>query len=117
MDNIQPYKEDRPWGNFVRFTKGSQSTVKIITVKAGEAFSLQYHKNRDEFWYIISGEGIITIGKDSFPVSLKTEYTIPKNTLHRVEAGKQDVVFLEIATGNFDENDVVRVEDKYSRIK
>ncbi|MCC6448175.1 MAG: phosphomannose isomerase type II C-terminal cupin domain [Chitinophagaceae bacterium] len=114
---MKPYIENRPWGNFVRFTDSSSGTVKIITVKAGEALSLQYHKKRDEFWHIISGEGTITIGTNKFWVNAGAEYTIPKNTLHRVEAGKQNVVFLEIATGSFSEDDVVRTEDKYGRIK
>ena len=90
--------------------------MKIITVKKGEAFSLQYHNSREEHWYIISGDGIATIGQEKLNISAKKEFLIPAKTLHRIEAEKEDVVFLEVSTGNFDEKDIVRTEDKYSRV-
>ena len=112
---IEPYKEERPWGNFERFTQNASSTVKIITVKTGEAFSLQSHKNRDEFWRIISGKGMVRLNEETLPVELAKEYQVPRGTKHRVEAGSEDVVFLEISTGQFDEDDIERFEDKYGR--
>jgi len=109
------YTEERPWGNFERFTLNEKSTVKIITVKAGEAFSLQYHKEREEFWKVLSGEGVATIGNEKKEAKAGSEFFIPKGINHRME-GKGDIVFLEIALGEFDEeNDIVRVEDKYGR--
>ena len=62
---IKKYIEKRPWGKFERFTQNEKSTVKIITVKVGEKLSLQYHKQRSEFWRILSGEGKITIGEET----------------------------------------------------
>lgn len=41
------YKEERPWGNFERFTHNEISTVKILTVNPNEELSLQYHHNRE----------------------------------------------------------------------
>ncbi|HEY4501282.1 MAG TPA: hypothetical protein VJI70_03425 [Candidatus Paceibacterota bacterium] len=50
MEGLTNYKiEERPWGNFERFTLNEKTTVKIITVNAGESISLQTHENRDEF--------------------------------------------------------------------
>ena len=58
MEALTSYeKEQRPWGNFERFTLNEKTTVKIITVNAGEELSLQKHNNRTEFWKIISGSG------------------------------------------------------------
>ena len=111
---MDKYTEERPWGKFERYTHNELSTVKIITVKAGEAFSLQYHKNRDEFWRIISGAGNLTLGDDKREVQEGEEVFIPKGTNHRLE-GITDVSFMEIAFGEFDENDIVRLEDKYGR--
>jgi len=34
---------------------------------------------------------------------------------HQLEAKDDDVQFLEIAFGNFDEEDIVRIKDKYGR--
>ncbi len=49
MQGLSQYeKEERPWGNFERFTLNEQTTVKIISIKAGKAISLQTHEHRDE---------------------------------------------------------------------
>lgn len=115
MQAPKPYREERPWGEFIEFTRNTPSTVKIITVKAGEAFSLQTHTNRDEFWRIISGDGTVTIGTTSTPIGIGKDYFIPRNTLHRIEAHTSSVVVLEISFGDFDEKDITRIEDKYGR--
>ena len=40
MENLAHYaKEERPWGNFERFTLNEKTTIKIISVNAGESFS------------------------------------------------------------------------------
>jgi len=112
----KPYREQRPWGEFIKFTENSPSTVKIITVNKGESFSLQFHKSRDEFWHIISGNGIATIGKDRLEITDGKDFFVPRGVLHRIEAGEKSVVFIEIAQGAFDENDIVRTEDRYGRV-
>lgn len=111
---MKKYIEQRPWGDFERFTLNEQSTVKIITVKANQSFSLQYHNNREEFWKILKGEGLVTVGDETRKTAENEEIFIPKNTNHRME-GITDISFLEIAFGEFDENDIVRLEDKYGR--
>jgi mannose-6-phosphate isomerase-like protein (cupin superfamily) len=109
---MKTYKEARPWGEFERFTLNEPSTVKMITVNDGEEFSLQYHKNRVEFWKILTNSGTIMIGENVFNGKKGDEYIIDHNVLHRV---KGPCVFLEIATGTFDEADIVRIEDDYNR--
>ena len=111
----KPYREERPWGSFLKFTENKKSTVKIITVNAGEAFSLQHHQNREERWHIISGSGFVTVGEEKFPVEPGKEFLIKPEIDHRVEAGNENVVFLEVAVGEFSEEDIVRIKDKYGR--
>ena len=44
MEGLVNYlKEERPWGNFERFTLNEKATVKIVTVNEGESISLQTH--------------------------------------------------------------------------
>ncbi len=109
-----PYNEERPWGSFTQFTKNTPSTVKIIFVRAGEKLSLQYHKHRSEFWKILSGKGEVTIGESLFPTKKGDEFFIPKESLHRISAST-DLEILEIALGDFDEDDIVRTDDIYGR--
>lgn len=107
--------EERPWGNFERFTLNEPTTVKIITVKPNEAFSLQKHEHRGEFWRILDGSARITDGAEHKEAKVGDQFFIPEGAEHRAEAGADGVRFLEISFGQFDENDIKRLADKYGR--
>lgn len=116
VDSLSHYhKEDRPWGNFERFTLNENTTVKIITVSAREAFSLQTHANRDEYWRVLSGAGEVRVGDATREAHQGDSFFCPRGSTHRVTGGPSGVVFLEIAFGEFDESDITRLEDKYGR--
>jgi mannose-1-phosphate guanylyltransferase/mannose-1-phosphate guanylyltransferase/mannose-6-phosphate isomerase len=116
MEGLSNYERDvRPWGEFERFTLNEKTTVKIITVKPGEAFSLQSHKRRGEFWRIISGGGTITLDKEQRSIRAGDNFFSPIGHEHRMEGGPEGLQFLEIAFGEFDEADITRLEDKYER--
>ncbi len=117
MEGLNHYeKEERPWGNFERFTLNESTTVKIVTVKAGEAISLQTHEHRDEFWRVLTGSGKIMIDGTEHDAHEGDEFFSPRHAEHRVEGGPEGISFLEIAFGNFDEGDIHRLEDKYGRV-
>ena len=105
----------RPWGSFVEFTKNKLSTVKILVINPGEEFSLQFHKNREEFWHILSGAPTITIGNEEFVAKQGEEFIVKKGEKHSISAKDTEVRVLEISFGEFDENDIVRIKDKYGR--
>ena len=116
MEGLKNYeKEKRPWGDFERFTLNEPTTVKIITVKAGETFSLQTHEHRDEFWRVLKGSGKVTIDNKGHAAREGDAFFSPRRMEHRAEAGPDGLVFLEIAFGDFDEGDEHRLEDKYGR--
>ncbi len=114
---LKPYKEERPWGNFVEFTKNEASTVKIVTIHPQSALSLQSHMSRDEFWHVISGQGTFTVGEKKLSGAAGSEFFVPRGTKHRIETDSDSVVILEIAFGEFDESDITRFEDRYGRDK
>ena len=111
----EPFTEKRPWGEFRQYTSGAPVTVKTVFVKKGERLSLQYHTKRTEFWKIISGMPDVTIGDSAIRAKAGDEFFIPKKANHRIAAVGEDVSFLEIAHGDFDENDIVRIKDDYGR--
>jgi len=116
MNNtIKIYEEERPWGRFRKFVDNSVSTVKIITVSSNKRLSLQSHKKRAEFWKVISGSGVFEIDGKRYEVKREDEYNVPIEAKHRIEAGDEGMAILEIATGEFDENDITRYEDDYNR--
>lgn len=107
--------DQRPWGWFREFTLNEISTVKILGVKAGHKFSLQSHKGRDEFWRVLAGNPVVTVGDKEKVAKEGDEFYIPKETKHRIGAVENDAQVLEISFGVFDEKDEVRFEDDYGR--
>src|SRR3989344_7568240 len=107
--------EERPWGSFDRFTLNESSTVKILRLNPHMAISLQQRTKRSEFWRILSGSAIVTIGERELPGTPGIEFEIPPGTKHRIKATDTEVVWLEIALGHFDEHDEVRLEDDFGR--
>jgi mannose-1-phosphate guanylyltransferase/mannose-1-phosphate guanylyltransferase/mannose-6-phosphate isomerase len=115
-EGLNIYEEERPWGFFRRFIDNTISTVKIITIKPNEELSLQSHNKREEFWRVISGDGIFEVGDKKMIVELGSEQYISFKTKHKIKAGMDGMEVLEIALGEFDEGDIVRYEDKYGRV-
>ena len=116
MIEQKTYEEERPWGSFRQFTHNTNSTVKIIAVKPNETLSLQSHEKRAEFWHVISGSGIVEIAGEKYNAEVGAEYNIPLKTKHRLASGEFGIRVLEIATGEFKEDDIVRYEDNYGRV-
>lgn len=115
MQAPEPFREQRPWGEELWITRDRPSMVKIITVSPAEALSLQHHQNRDEYWHVLSGNGSAEIGEMKKPLSAGTDCFVPRGTNHRLTGGSEPLVLLELAFGDFDENDIVRLEDRYGR--
>jgi mannose-6-phosphate isomerase len=107
--------DERPWGAFRRFTLNEPSTVKLITVAAGEQLSLQRHRDRDELWVMLDDGLVVQIGEDTFDTVAGDEHLVPRGVTHRVSAPQQGGRFLEVAFGRFDEDDIERLEDRYGR--
>ncbi|MCX6786625.1 MAG: phosphomannose isomerase type II C-terminal cupin domain [Candidatus Kaiserbacteria bacterium] len=116
MEGLANYgKVERPWGNFERFTLNEQTTVKILTLNAGEELSLQTHEHRDEFGRVIKGSGTVHVGEKEISVREGDTFFIPRCTAHRALSDSEGLSFLEISFGDFDEEDEKRLEDQYGR--
>tara|TARA_B100000242_G_C43053446_1_gene492399 strand:+ start:3912 stop:5348 length:1437 start_codon:yes stop_codon:yes gene_type:complete len=110
-------KEHRPWGWFENLCMGQGFKVKRIFVKQGASLSLQKHKYRSEHWVIAQGEAKITIDKDVKMGKEGQSFFVPKGKIHRLEnPGNNPLIIIEIQIGSyFGEDDIIRLEDIYSR--
>ena len=105
----------KPWGKFRQYALNKKCTVKLITINPNQILSKQKHKKRSEFWVALDSNLIFEIGNKKFSAKKGQEVIIPKNTAHRVSA-KKKARFLEVSFGDFDEKDIIRLEDKYGRV-
>jgi mannose-1-phosphate guanylyltransferase len=107
--------EQRPWGKFERFTLNEKCTVKLVYLDGDKRLSLQYHDKRSEFWKVIKGPIKVQLDKETRVLQTGETITIPPKAVHRLIGAGTDGIILEISMGEFDEGDIVRLEDDYRR--
>jgi len=109
----------RPWGSFSILEDAADCKVKRLVIKPGQVLSLQMHRKRAEHWTVISGVAKVRLGDKEFLLNPNESTYIPLETQHRLEnPGSEDVHLIEVQTGGyFGEDDIIRYEDIYGRIK
>ena len=107
----------KPWGEEWWFAQTDRYAGKILVIRKGHRFSLQYHRVKHETQFVWDGRIQLEIGPD--PEHLETRILgpgavtpIPPGTYHRLQALEDSHVF-EVSTPELD--DVVRVSDDYGR--
>lgn len=109
---------NKPWGREIVLTeKDLPYTAKILEIKAGTKLSLQYHDQKVETLTLYEGQAKITIGTsidklNTTPMEPKTGYTFTPNTIHRIEAVTDCVIF-EASTPEI--GTTFRLDDDFKR--
>ena len=107
---------EKPWGGFIQYVLNQPVTVKILEIRAGEQVSYQYHHHRSELWIPLDEGACVNLdGTLQRPAPMEPVF-IPQGAKHQLIGESKDYRILEIAFGHFDEEDIVRLSDKYGRI-
>ena len=111
--------EPRPWGGYIVLLDDEKCKVKKLVINSKKRFSLQYHSKRNETWTIVKGKLKITVDKYERIYSYGETIAVPIGTVHRIEnIGDEDAEIIEVQTGTyFGEDDIVRLEDDFGRVK
>jgi mannose-1-phosphate guanylyltransferase / mannose-6-phosphate isomerase len=109
----------RPWGWYDSIDAGERFQVKRIQVKPGASLSLQMHHHRAEHWIVVSGTAEVTCGDKVILLSENQSTYIPLGEKHRLSnPGKVPLEIIEVQSGSYlGEDDIVRFEDTYGRVK
>jgi mannose-6-phosphate isomerase-like protein (cupin superfamily) len=109
---------DKPWGYELIWALTDDYCGKLLHVKAGHSLSLQFHREKDESWFVQEGRARIELGEAGQAVLAEevvgpgVAFHYPPGTVHRVTA-LEDLTILEVSTPFLD--DVVRLADAYGR--
>ncbi|WP_205687522.1 cupin domain-containing protein [Cellulomonas endophytica] len=116
-----PLRRPKPWGEEALFAGGEHGYVgKLLTVRAGQALSLQYHVEKDETIVVVTGEAVLEHGGRDEPLASRTirpgdVVHLPPGARHRITA-TTDLLLVEASTAAPGwQDDVVRLEDRYGR--
>lgn len=107
---------EKPWGSYKDLERNPFQVIKIITISPNKRFSLQKHLKREEFWYILSGTGTITLDSETKSVGPTDHFYITTGCVHRLQAGIEGIKILEVQNGECEESDIIRLEDDYNRV-
>jgi len=107
----------RPWGHYLVLADEPDHKVKRIVVEAGQRLSLQRHRRREEHWYVVQGEALVTLDEREIPLGAGQAIDIPRGARHRVANPRSEaLVFIEVQRGDyFGEDDIERFADDYGR--
>ncbi len=136
---------ERPWGSYGLYADNEPCTTKILYIRRGETLSLQYHFKRDQFYLLLDDGFVIDYSSKEVPLDLINEpnedtrikgfnkfleenmirengqdgdrFGFMRRIIHRAGyvGEKPYGKILDVAFGNNDEEDIVRIEDKYGR--
>ncbi len=110
---------ERPWGSYTVLAEGDQFKVKTLEVRPGQRLSYQQHKRRAEHWFVVAGQGVVTLNDRAIEVRPGDSVDVPLGAAHRIQnTGSVPLVFVEVQHGDyFGEDDIVRLDDDYGRLE
>jgi mannose-6-phosphate isomerase len=113
----EPQRVEKPWGHEIWWAHTDEYAGKILAVNAGHALSLQFHHEKDETSYLLSGRLRLTRGAseeelEEQEIEPGQAWRVEPGTVHSIEA-LEDSVVLEVSTPQL--KDVVRLQDCYGR--
>lgn len=96
------------WGKELWIKVTDKYALKILKIKRGKGISLQYHKKKEETWYITKGKGkVIFRDENNILLLNKGDHLhITPGTIHKIDA-IEDLEILEASTTELD--DVIRL--------
>ena len=78
---------------------------------------MQYHHKRAEHWLVLDGQALVQIADEELKTKAQEYRFIPQGAQHRLtNQGGSVLQLLEVQAGDYlGEDDIIRIEDKYSR--
>ncbi|HHY89717.1 MAG TPA: cupin domain-containing protein [Chloroflexi bacterium] len=105
----------RPWGSFSQYAFNEEVTVSLMTVEPNQRLSLQSHTGRGELWIVFDEGAVVEVDDKVYHPKPGDEIWIPANGRHRLSSSGPRVRVLEVAFGNWQQEDITRYADDYHR--
>jgi mannose-6-phosphate isomerase len=90
---------ERPWGGYTVLAEAADHKVKTIEVHPGQRLSYQRHSRRAEHWFVVRGEGVVTLDGTDIQVARGDTVDVALGAAHRIRnTGAGPLVFWKCST-------------------
>jgi mannose-1-phosphate guanylyltransferase/mannose-6-phosphate isomerase len=86
-----------------------------MTVQPGQRLSLQAHTGRAELWIVLDEGAEVRVGNDIYSPAAGEEFWIAPGEKHRLSSTGPTIRVLEVAFGDWQQDDITRYDDDYGR--
>jgi mannose-6-phosphate isomerase-like protein (cupin superfamily) len=69
---------DRPWGAYTVLAEADDFKVKTIEIQPGQRLSYQRQSRRSEHWFVVAGEGVVTLDGNTVDVRRGCSVDVPR---------------------------------------
>ena len=109
---------EKPWGYEDIWAKTNNYVGKILVILPKQRMSLQYHEEKEETVYVMSGTLRVWSSKDESDykdINVGGIYHVMPGTVHRFGNSSSDKItkLVEVSTAQIE--DIVRISDDYGR--
>jgi mannose-6-phosphate isomerase len=110
---------DKPWGYELIWAHTTHYAGKILHIDAGQRLSLHYHRQKEETFYLLSGQLLLELEDPEGQMVCRVLAPgdvghVPPGRRHRMLA-LESCDLLEVSTGEL--QDVVRLQDDFGRAR
>ena len=107
----------KPWGWYENLKDDDGYKVKRLYIHPTQKISLQYHRQREEHWVVVCGNGELELNEKTKNIKVGDYIFVPTLSKHRITGGNDGIMIIEVQLGKkCIEEDIVRIEDSYGRI-
>ena len=93
---------ERPWGGYTVLAEAGDYKVKTIEVHPGQRLSYQRHSRRAEHWFVVRGDGVVTLDGTDIKVARGDTVDVGLGAAHRIRnTGSGPLVFVEVQHGDY----------------
>ena len=116
MEKALPLEIPKPWGSEFWIALTDRYAGKILRVRAGCRLSIQYHEEKDETSYVLSGRVIVSQGDSTDRMTTRElgpgeSWRNPPTLVHTLEA-VEDSEIIQVSTL---QSRMLFVSDRYGR--
>ena len=100
LNNLSVKKVLKPWGYEIWWAETGKYAAKFIHINPNQRMSLQYHKNKEETFHVLWGEGSLVVNDKPYSLHAGVVHTILPNQRHYFDS-KSGIIIEEISSTHF----------------